>query len=150
MFDVLLMFTTHKLGGLHLYSERLALPIDLTSLTFEVIHLRCFGDHTYQFEPWALHNAMVNRATYCILGTDGAELISSISVESGERVFDIINFYDTFMVPVSEPCLKRKGFKHLVFVGLFGDACLDTIARSAFQRGFHIGFVRSCIGTMDL
>ena len=114
----------------------------------EIIHIRFFGDPSCQPAPWAHRNFSSNRADRCISGTEGADFVESIKPQNNERVFDKYSLFDPFMVPGFEAYLTGNRIEHLILVGLYGDVCLDSAARSGFQKGFWISVVEGCVGNL--
>ena len=114
----------------------------------EIIHLRFFGDHSHQPAPWAHRNSISNRPDRCISGTEGADFVEPIRPQNNERVFDKYSLFDPFMLPDFEEYLRGKGIEHLILAGLYGDVCLDSTARSGFQKGFWISVVEGCVGNL--
>lgn len=67
-----------------------------------------------------------------------------MKVQPGERVFDKKALLDPFLVPEFTAYLKEQGFEHLVLAGLFSDVCIDSTARTAFQKGLRVTVVEDC------
>ncbi|CAD6577517.1 MAG: hypothetical protein ASARMPREDX12_008928 [Alectoria sarmentosa] len=114
----------------------------------EIIHIRFFGDSSYQLAPWTYRNVESNRPDRCVSGTEGADFIEPIKPQDSERVFDKRSLFDPFMVQDFETYLRGKGIQHLILAGLYGDVCLDSTARSGFQKGFWISVVKGCVGNL--
>ena len=116
----------------------------------EIAHIRFFGDPSHQTASWAFRNLSFNRPTNCISGTEGADFIEPIEPQANEPIFDKFSIYDPFMAAGFESYIKEKGFQNLILAGLYGDVCIDTTARSAFQRGLCVSTVRGCVGNLHL
>ena len=116
----------------------------------EIIHLRFFGDPSHQLAPWAHRNLISNRPDRCISGTAGADFVNPIRPQENERVFDKYSLFDPFLLPDFEKYLRGKEIEHLLLAGLYGDVCLDSTARSGFQKGFWISVVDGCVGNLHL
>nr|XP_001389296.2 isochorismatase family hydrolase [Aspergillus niger CBS 513.88] len=80
----------------------------------------------------------------CVEGTWGAEFGPGVKVQPGERVFDKKALLDPFLVPEFTAYLEEQGFEHLVLAGLFSDVCIDSTARTAFQKGLRVTVVEDC------
>ena len=89
-----------------------------------------------------------NRPEKCISGTEGAEFVEPIKPQNNERVFHKYSLFDPFMLLDFETYLRAKGISHLMLAGLYGDVCVDSTARSAFQKGFWISVVEGCVGNL--
>ncbi len=114
----------------------------------EIIHIRFLGDPSHQFAPWSYRNSSSGRPDRCISGTEGANFIDPIKPQNNERVFEKYSLFDPFMVPGFETYLKEQGIQHVMLAGLYGDVCLDSTARSGFQKGFWISVVKGCVGNL--
>ena len=125
-------------------------PTRVSSSTkdIEILHLRFFGDHSHQLAPWAHRNSISNRPDRCISGTEGADFVEPIRPQKNERVFDKYSLFDPFMLPDFEKYLREKEIEHLILAGLYGDVCLDSTARSGFQKGFWISVAEGCVGNL--
>ena len=110
----------------------------------EVIFLRFLGDLKYQFPNWQYRDHILDRKPWCLAGTIGADFIAPVQPALGERVFDKRARFDAFLSPGFEAYLKERGYEHLVLLGLYCDVCVDTTARTAFQKGFYVTVVEDC------
>ena len=116
------------------------------SRPLEVIHVRFFGDQQHQTAAWAHRNKTLNRGQFCISDTEGSEYVDPIQPLTTERVFTKYSQYDPFLLPEFESYLREREIEHLVIAGLYGDVCVDSTMRSAFQRGFWVSHVDGCVG----
>ncbi|KAL8717607.1 MAG: hypothetical protein Q9225_005161 [Loekoesia sp. 1 TL-2023] len=57
------------------------------------------------------------------------------------------NTYDAFINTNLAEILKEQGIERLVVCGVMTDCCVDTTARSAFNRGFETWLVPDACGT---
>ncbi|GKZ27233.1 hypothetical protein AbraIFM66951_004577 [Aspergillus brasiliensis] len=109
-----------------------------------VIFVRFLGNAAYQSPSWQYRDAMLQKPEKCVEGTWGADFGPGVTVQSGERVFDKKALLDPFLVPEFTAYLEEQGFEHLVLVGLFSDVCIDSTARTAFQKGLRVTVVEDC------
>ncbi|TPR11406.1 Alg9-like mannosyltransferase family protein [Aspergillus niger] len=109
-----------------------------------VIFVRFLGNTTYQSPSWKHRDAILQKPEKCVEGTWGAEFGPGVKVQPGERVFDKKALLDPFLVPEFTAYLKEQGFEHLVLAGLFSDVCIDSTARTAFQKGLRVTVVEDC------
>ncbi|KAL6714195.1 hypothetical protein ACLMJK_008690 [Lecanora helva] len=82
-----------------------------------------------------------------IPGTPGADFI--IPPPNNERIFTK-SVYDPFLDSEFAAHIQDNGIKHLILAGLHGDVCVDTTARSGFQRDLWISIVEGCVGNLHL
>lgn len=110
----------------------------------EVVHVRFVGDPAHQGPAWRHRDARRDRPPKCLEGTWGAEFAAPLEPAPGERVFTKRACFDAFLCDGFERHLVGRGAGHLAFAGLFTDVCVDSTARTAFQKGFHITVLDDC------
>ncbi|MEK8169046.1 isochorismatase family protein [Streptomyces sp. M19] len=74
----------------------------------------------------------------------GRRVPAPLVPEPGERVFTKRACFDGFLAEGFARHLQARGIGHLAFAGLFTDVCVDSTARTAFQKGFHVTVLRDC------
>lgn len=114
----------------------------------EIIFLRFLGDPKYLPPNWQHRNKVLDCSPRCISGTSGADFIAPVQPAPGEQVFDKEAAFDAFMCDGFAAYLKQRGFEHLVLVGLYGDVCVDSTARTAFQKGLYLTIISDCVGML--
>ncbi|GAA2102248.1 cysteine hydrolase [Kitasatospora saccharophila] len=115
----------------------------------EVLFVRFLGDHAHQGPAWRRRDARLGKRPKCLEGSWGAEF-HGVRPRPDEAVFTKRACFDAFQDPDLEPHLRRRGIHHLVLAGLFTDVCVDSTARTAFQRGFHLTVLRDCTTALHL
>lgn len=115
----------------------------------EVLFVRFLGDPAHQGPAWRRRDARLGKRPKCLEGSWGAELYG-VRPRPDEPVFTKHACFDAFQDPELEPHLRRRGIQHLVLAGLFTDVCVDSTARTAFQRGFHLTVLRDCTTSLHL
>ncbi|UYM26296.1 cysteine hydrolase [Streptomyces albus] len=68
----------------------------------------------------------------------------------GERVFTKYACFDAFLSAGFEDHLRARATAHLVLAGVYADVCVDSTARTAFQKGFHVTVVPDCTTSLHL
>ena len=114
----------------------------------EIIFLRFLGDLKYLPPNWQHRNKAHDRKSTCISGTSGADLIAPVQPAPGEKVFDKKAAFDPFMCDGFGAYLEERGIEHLVLLGLYGDVCVDSTARTAFQKGLYLTIISDCVGML--
>ncbi|OJZ83590.1 hypothetical protein ASPFODRAFT_193072 [Aspergillus luchuensis CBS 106.47] len=109
-----------------------------------VIFVRFLGNTTYQSPSWQHRDAVLQKPEKCVEGTWGAEVGPGVTIQPGERIFDKKALLDPFLVPEFTAHLEEQGFEHLVLAGLFSDVCIDSTARTAFQKGLRVTVLEDC------
>ncbi|MFJ8043219.1 cysteine hydrolase family protein [Kitasatospora sp. NPDC096147] len=131
-------------------AERCARAVDAARRAgTEVTFVRFLGDPAHQGPAWRRRDAALGKQPKCVEGTPGADF-HAVRPLPGEAVFTKLACFDAFLDPEFEPHLRRRGIEHLVLAGLFTDVCVDSTARTAFQRGFHLTVLRDCTAALHL
>ncbi|MCK8678559.1 cysteine hydrolase family protein [Streptomyces lichenis] len=115
----------------------------------DVLFVRFLGDPVHQGPAWRRRDALLGKRPKCLEGSWGAEF-HGVRPRPGEEVFTKRAVFDAFLDERLEPHLRRRGIDHLVLAGLFADVCVDSTARTAFQRGFHLTVLRDCTTALHL
>ncbi|WP_018654167.1 cysteine hydrolase family protein [Actinomadura flavalba] len=115
----------------------------------EVIFVRFVGDPGYQGPSWRRRDRVLGKRPKCLENTWGAEFCEVIP-RPGEAVFTKYACFDAFLDPGLERHLTGAGVERLVLAGLYTDVCVDSTARTAFQKGFHITVLTDCTAALHL
>ncbi|MFJ9930147.1 cysteine hydrolase family protein [Streptomyces misionensis] len=115
----------------------------------EVVFVRFTGDPGHQGPAWRLRDRALGKRPKCLEGSWGADF-HAVSPAPGERVFTKRARFDAFLGDGFEAHLTARGTRHLVLAGLFADVCVDTTARTAFQKGFHVTVLTDCTTALHL
>ncbi|RLK58727.1 cysteine hydrolase family protein [Actinokineospora cianjurensis] len=113
----------------------------------EVVFVRFEGDAAYQGPSWRQRDAALGKQPKCRTGSWGAEF-HNLTPAPDERVFTKRACFDAFLTPGF--AAYTDPFDHLVFAGLYTDVCVDSTARTAFQKGFHITVLADCVTALRL
>ncbi|MFC9926248.1 cysteine hydrolase family protein [Streptomyces sp. NPDC127190] len=115
----------------------------------EVVFVRFAGDLEHQGASWRLRDRLRGRRPKCVAGSWGAEF-HAVAPAPGERVFTKQACFDAFLGEGFEAHLSARGIGHLVLAGLYADVCVDTTARTAFQKGYHVTVLTDCTAALHL
>lgn len=110
----------------------------------EVVFVRFTGDPADQGPAWRRRDERRGRPPKCLEGSWGAEFAAPLEPAPAERVFTKRACFDAFLSAGFEDHLAGRGIGHLALAGLFTDVCVDSTARTAFQKGFHITVLGDC------
>ncbi len=91
----------------------------------------------------------LGRRPKCLEGSWGARFHAVVPAP-GERVFTKRACFDAFLSDGFEEYLGTRGVGHVVLAGLYADVCVDTTARTAFQKGFHVTVLTDCTAALHL
>ncbi|MFJ1758912.1 cysteine hydrolase family protein [Amycolatopsis sp. NPDC088138] len=109
----------------------------------EVVFVRFLGDVEYQRPSWRRRDRVLGKAPKCLAGSWGAQF-HGVAPAPGERVFTKYACFDAFFAHGFGQYLRRRRIGHLVFAGVYADVCVDSTARTAFQKGFHLTVLTDC------
>lgn len=131
----------------------------------EVVFVRFLGDPVHQGAAWRARDRRLGKEPKCLEGTWGAGF-HGVAPAPGERVFTKRARFDAFLGEDPgehsgehsgpgpggglEEHLRASGTGHLVFAGLYADVCVDSTARTAFQKGFHVTVLTDCTTSLHL
>jgi len=110
----------------------------------EVVFVRYLGDVVHRGP-----RGRRDRRPRCLEGSWGAEF-HKVSPAPGEAVFTKRACFDAFLGEGFEAHLAERDVGHLVFAGLYTDICVDSTARTAFQKGFDVTVLTDCTTSMHL
>ncbi|MFF7453298.1 cysteine hydrolase family protein [Kitasatospora sp. NPDC008115] len=113
----------------------------------EVLFVRFLGDPEHQGAAWRHRDAVLGKPPKCLDGSWGAEF-HGVAPEPGEAVFTKYACFDAFLGEGFGPYLTGRGIGHLAFAGVFADVCVDSTARTAFQKGLHVTLLRDCTAAL--
>ncbi|MDX6739804.1 isochorismatase family cysteine hydrolase [Actinocorallia sp. A-T 12471] len=115
----------------------------------EVVFVRFTGDPAHQGASWRRRDRLLGKRPKCLEGSWGAEFCEVLPLP-GEAVFTKPACFDAFLSPGFERHLAGAGVERLVLAGLFTDVCVDSTARTAFQKGLHITVLTDCTAALHL
>lgn len=115
----------------------------------DVVFVRFLGDTAYQGSSWRRRDLALGKRPKCREGTWGAEF-HKVAPAPDEHVFTKRACFDAFLSDGFERHLARRGIDHLVLAGLYTDVCVDSTARTAFQKGFHVTLLTDCTTSLHL
>ncbi|MFD8809895.1 cysteine hydrolase family protein, partial [Streptomyces sp. NPDC059597] len=110
---------------------------------------RARGPPPHQGPSWRRRDRALGKRPKCVSGTPGAEF-HGVTPAPGEAVFTKYACFDTFLADGFERHLRRRGVVRLVFAGVFLDVCVDSSARTAFQKGFEVSVLTDCTAPLHL
>ncbi|OIK02900.1 cysteine hydrolase family protein [Streptomyces monashensis] len=115
----------------------------------EVLFVRFVGDPEHQGAGWRLRDQTHGKRPKCLDGSWGAAF-HAVAPTPGERVFTKRACFDAFLAEGFADHLAARGLSHLVLAGLYADVCVDSTARTAFQKGFHVTLLTDCTTALHL
>ncbi|WP_328615780.1 cysteine hydrolase [Amycolatopsis sp. NBC_00355] len=131
-------------GALERVTTNAARAVDLARRAgTEVAFVRFLGDVEHQRPSWRRRDRVLGKQPKCLAGSWGAEF-HKVAPAPGERVFTKHACFDAFLSHGFGQYLRRRRIGHLVLAGVYADVCVDSTARTAFQKGFHLTVLTDC------
>ncbi|MFG3101336.1 cysteine hydrolase family protein [Streptomyces sp. NPDC048182] len=115
----------------------------------EVVFVRFVGDPGHQGASWRRRDRAQGKRPKCLEGSWGARFRGP-QPGPGDAVFTKRARFDAFLADGFEAHLRARGAGHLVLAGLYADVCVDTTARTAFQKGWHVTVLTDCTTALHL
>lgn len=119
------------------------------AVDLEVIFVRFVDDVEHQRASWRRRNRLQGKAHNCADGTWGAQF-RGVAPLPGDQVFTKTAQFDAFLCEGFEEHLLLRRIGHLAFAGLYTDVCVDSTARTAFQKGWHVTLLTDCTASLHL
>jgi ureidoacrylate peracid hydrolase len=111
-----------------------------------VIHVRMANTELTKSDAYAEHRSRRSGRDrqVCQEGSWGADFYE-IKPESGEPVVTK-HRYSAFVNTNFETILRAQGIRTLILGGVTTDVCVESTARDAFMRDYHVLFLSDCTG----
>jgi len=109
----------------------------------EIIWVQYLGDDKYKKPNLIERDKKKKKKTKCLENTQGAEFYQVVPNKT-ERIIKKYACFDPFLNPEFEAYLKERKITHLILAGIYADVCLDSTARTGFQKGYNISVLRDC------
>ena len=137
-------------AGFDEVTGNIARAVDIArSRGVEVIFVRFVGDVEHQRASWLRRNRLQGKTQKCVDGTWGADFCR-VAPLPGEHVFTKAAQFDAFLCEGFEDHLQLRRIGHLAFAGLYTDVCVDSTARTGFQKGWHVTLLTDCTVSLHL
>ena len=114
-----------------------------------VIHVRMANNELTKSDAYLEHRSRRSGRDrqVCEEGTWGADFYE-IKPEPGESVVTK-HRYSAFVNTNFETILRAQGVRTLILGGVTTDVCVESTARDAFMRDYHVLFLSDCTGVDD-
>jgi nicotinamidase-related amidase len=84
-----------------------------------------------------------------IRGTWGAEIIDSLSPGPEDIIIEGKRGLDTFASTNLDFILRSRGIKTLVVAGFLTNCCVESTARTGYEKGFSVVALSDCAATLS-
>ena len=105
------------------------------------------GDETQMMREWRSRHGHENDPLLCREGTSGAEF-AGVEPVAGEAIFSKSR-YNAFAGTDLDVRLRALKRDTLVIAGLTTECCVDSTARDAFERDFHVVIASDAVAAYE-
>ena len=99
-------------------------------------------------EPYGVLKGVVDANAF-VRGTWGAEIVDSLKPEAEDIAVEGKRGLDTFASTNLDFILRSRGIKTLVVAGFLTNCCVESTARTGYERGFSIVALSDCTATLS-
>ena len=94
---------------------------------------------------WELHGQKVYGAW--VAGTPGPEIIPELTPQKGDIIVRGKKTLDAFWSTALDYTLRVNMIEHVAIVGFHTNWCVESTARSAYDKGYRVIVIGDCTGT---
>jgi nicotinamidase-related amidase len=98
--------------------------------------------------PYGILEGVVNANAF-VGGTWGAEIVDSLSPGSEDIIIEGKRGLDTFASTNLDFILRSRGIKTLVVAGFLTNCCVESTARTGYEKGFSVVALSDCAATLS-
>ena len=98
--------------------------------------------------PYGILKGVV-QANAFVRGTWGAAIVDSLSPRSEDIIIEGKRGLDTFASTNLDFILRSRGIKTLVVAGFLTNCCVESTARTAYEKGFSVVALSDCAATLS-
>lgn len=80
-------------------------------------------------------------------GTHGPEIIDELTPQKGDVVVEGEKTFDAFHSTALDYLLRANEIEHVAFTGFHANWCVESSARSAYDKGYWVIVIGDCTGT---
>ena len=99
-------------------------------------------------EPYGVLKGVVDSKAF-VRGTWGAEIVDSLKPKPDDIVVEGKRGLDTFASTNLDFILRSRGIKTLVVAGFLTNCCVESTARTGYEKGFNIVALSDCAATLS-
>lgn len=98
--------------------------------------------------PYGVLKSVVESNAF-IRGTWGAQIIDVLSPQSEDIIIEGKRGLDTFASTNLDFILRSRGIKTLVVAGFLTNCCVESTARTGYEKGFQVVALSDCAATLS-
>jgi ureidoacrylate peracid hydrolase len=99
-------------------------------------------------KPYGILKGVVDAHAF-VRGSWGAAIVDSLSPGSADIIIEGKRGLDTFASPNLDFILRSRGIKTLVVAGFLTNCCVESTARTGYEKGFSIVALSDCAATLS-
>jgi ureidoacrylate peracid hydrolase len=99
-------------------------------------------------EPYGILKGVVDANAF-VRETWGAEIVDSLSPGSEDIIIEGKRGLDTFASTNLDFILRSRGIKTVVVAGFLTNCCVESTARTGYEKGFRIVALSDCAATLS-
>jgi ureidoacrylate peracid hydrolase len=99
-------------------------------------------------EPYGILKGVVDANAF-VRGTWGAKIVDSLSPASGDIIIEGKRGLDTFASTNLDFILRSRGIKTLAVAGFLTNCCVESTARTGYEKGFSMVALSDCAATLS-
>lgn len=99
-------------------------------------------------EPYGVLKGVVDANAF-VRGTWGAAIVDSLAPTPEDIVVEGKRGLDTFASTNLDFILRSRGIKTLVVAGFLTNCCVESTARTGYEKGFHVVALSDCAATLS-
>jgi ureidoacrylate peracid hydrolase len=100
-------------------------------------------------EPYGILKGVVDANAF-VRGTWGAKIVDLLSPDSQDIIIEGKRGLDTFASTNLDFILRSRGIKTLVVAGFLTNCCVESTARTGYEKGFSVVALSDCAATLSL
>lgn len=99
-------------------------------------------------EPYGILKGVVDAKAF-VRGSWGAAIVDALRPEPEDIVIEGKRGLDTFASTNLDFILRSRGIKNLVVAGFLTNCCVESTARTGYERGFQVAALSDCTATLS-
>jgi ureidoacrylate peracid hydrolase len=99
-------------------------------------------------EPYGILKGVVDSNAF-VRGSWGAEIVDSLTPSADDIVVEGKRGLDTFASTNLDFILRSRGIKTLAVAGFLTNCCVESTARTGYEKGFSIVALSDCAATLS-
>ena len=106
------------------------------------------GYHEITSEPYGILKGVVDSNAF-VRGSWGAEIVDSLKPGPDDIVVEGKRGLDTFASTNLDFILRSRGIKTLAVAGFLTNCCVESTARTGYEKGFSVVALSDCAATLS-